>query len=551
MLPLAIFNSLCDFSMLNETVYKRFEKTTKNHKNLPFVHITAETANVFGIESEEISYGQMLNAVNEWKLKFEKAGYSYGDRIGLLLQNRPVFLEIWLALNCIGLSVVPINPDLRISELEYIIEHSEMKLIISTESRILELEKAISNQKLDVDVISSNCEIPDIQIKDNSNIAPNQSTECALLYTSGTTGKPKGCILSNEYFLNCGDWYSNMDGLISLSYARERMITPLPLFHMNAMAVSVTAMITVAGCLVLLDRFHPSTWWKSVRESEATCIHYLGIMPSILMNNPIKTTDKDHSVRFGFGAGIDQKLHNSFEERFGFPLIEGWAMTETGSGGTISAHKEPRKIGLSCFGKPENDVEIKIIDEYGNDVGPNLPGELLVRRHGKNKKYGFFTGYLKNDLATKEVWKNGWFNTGDIVKKDETGSLYFIDRKKNIIRRSGENIAAVEVESILNRHPNVKICAAVAVPDKLREEEVGVFIILNESEHNRSTANKIVKWALVQMAYYKVPGYISFTNELPLTGTQKVRRGDLKNLVKNTLRNDGFYDMRNLKRRQV
>ena len=548
---LVIFSFSCEIMMKSETVYKRFQSVANERKHAPFLHVLKETAEIYKIDDGDISYKDMQESVEVWKLKFQKAGYVCGQRIGLLLQNQPVFIEIWLALNSLGISVVPINHDLRVAELEYIIEHSEMKLVISNADRITELQKAVNNRNLAVEIISTPETIPTNLKSDNKIINIDSATECALLYTSGTTGQPKGCILSNEYFLHSGDWYSQVGGAINLYKNHERMITPLPLFHMNAMAVSFTAMLTVGGCLIILDRFHPKTWWQSVKKSKATCVHYLGIMPSILMSHMPHADDMKHNVRFGFGAGVDQKLHASFETRFGFPLIEAWAMTETGSGGTISAHTEPRKIGLSCFGKPQSDVEIKIVNDEGNNTKLGVPGELLVRRKGPDKRYGFFSGYLKNDVETQKAWANGWFNTGDIVKADEAGFLYFIDRKKNIIRRSGENIAAVEIESVLNRHTSIKICAAAAAKDDLRGEEVAVLIILNNNSDNYDTAVNIVSWALNEMAYYKVPGLIKFVTELPLTATQKVRRGDLKKIVENMKNNNEFHDMRNLKKRQL
>ena len=162
--------------------------------------------------------------------------------------------------------------------------------------------------------------------------APNRDSECALLYTSGTTGRPKGCVLPNEYFLYAGHWYATVGGLIALNHGSERMLTPLPVFHMNAMAYSAMAMVTTGGCLIVLDRFHPKSWWASVKDSRATIVHYLGVMPPMLMGAPESADDKRHGVRFGFGAGVDKALHDPFEVRFGFPLVEAWAMTETGAG---------------------------------------------------------------------------------------------------------------------------------------------------------------------------------------------------------------------------
>ena len=191
-----------------------------------------------------------------------------------------------------------------------------------------------------------------------------------------------------------------------------------------------------------------------MRDTRATCLHYLGVMPSMLMGAPEAAGDRDHSVRFGFGAGVDPKLHAAFEERFGFPLIEAWAMTETGAGAVIAANREPRRVGEACLGRPEApDRGAHRSTTQDTRSSRNAPGELLVRRAGDDPRRGFFSGYWKNPEETAKAWEGGWFHTGDIVRQEPTGDMFFVDRKKNVIRRSGENIAAVEVESVLMRHP--------------------------------------------------------------------------------------------------
>ena len=296
--------------------------------------------------------------------------------------------------------------------------------------------------------------------------------EAAVLYTSGTTGKPKGCVLDNSYFSEVAEFYAGLGGIAKLSEENERMITPLPIFHMNAMAYSFMAMLRVGGCLTALDRFHPRTWWQSVRDSGATCLHYLGVMPSILMELPPGENDRAHKVRFGFGAGVDPKLHAPFEDRFGFPLSEGWAMTETGAGAVITNNQPDRLVGKAALGRLPDWLEIRLVDETGDDVPEGEPGELLVRRSGPEPRLGFFREYYKDPDATEAAWKDGWFHTGDVVRQETNGFLFFVDRRKNVIRRSGENIAAVEVESVLMRHPEVTAAGVAPVPDPLRGDEV-------------------------------------------------------------------------------
>ena len=373
--------------------------------------------------------------------------------------------------------------------------------------------------------------------------------ETAVLYTSGTTGKPKGCVLANAYFLEVGRWYSTLGGIVSLNLDGERMITPLPIFHMNAMAYSFMAMVTVGGCLTALDRFHPRSWWQDVKDSRATCLHYLGVMPSMLMGLEPSPLDTDHTVRFGFGAGVDPKLHAPFEDRYGFPLMEAWAMTETGAGAVISNHEHDRLIGQSALGQVPDWLDVSIIDDAGNEVTQGDPGELLVRRKGDSPRLGFFSEYYKNPEATDEAWENGWFHTGDVVRADADGFLFFVDRKKNVIRRSGENIAAVEVESILMRHPDITAAAVAPVPDAVRGDEV--FACLTVTDPTPAKAEEIVTWALDQMAYYKAPGYVAFVDALPLTSTQKIQRAELKTLAATLLTDPATVNTIHLKKRQV
>ncbi|MCS3897470.1 acyl-CoA synthetase (AMP-forming)/AMP-acid ligase II [Bradyrhizobium japonicum USDA 38] len=532
------------------TVYARFRDTALRREEAGFLNVLPETADIYDIAAGEISYRAVLDRVERWRSAFASRGYGEGHRVGLLLQNRPVFIELWFALNGLGVSVVPINPDLRISELEYIIAHSEMNAAFVLAERRDEVETAARQAGRPIPVVTDQDDVPVPFGGARPSTAGTEASECALLYTSGTTGQPKGCVLTNTYFLHSANWYRDVGGLIDLKPDCERMITPLPLFHMNAMAVSLMAMLSVGGSLTMLDRFHPRTWWASVRDSRATCLHYLGVMPSMLMSAPPSEQERAHTVRFGFGAGVDKLLHAPFEERFGFPLLEAWAMTETGSGGVIAANVEPRKIGTSCFGRPAAEVEIRIVDDSG-DAPVGTPGELLVRRAGADPRYGFFREYLKNEAATAEAWAGGWLHTGDIVSRDADGDLHFVDRKKNVIRRSGENIAAVEVESVLNRHPAIRQAAVAATPDQVRGDEVAAVIIAEEAGADRARAEEIVRWSLEQMAYYKAPGWICFVDSLPLTATEKIQRGGLKDFVARLMREGAFFDLRDLKRRQV
>jgi acyl-CoA synthetase (AMP-forming)/AMP-acid ligase II len=489
------------------TVFSAFERTAAAHAEKPFLEVLPQRI--------RFTYGEALERITDVAARYRARGYGPGHRVALLLENRPDFLLQFLALNAIGASVVPLNPDYREAELRYVLEHSEAGLVVT---------KELLEREFEPPPASKSC----------------GAEECALLYTSGTTGKPKGCLLSDSYFLNLGQRYLDEGGLCAVREGEDRLITPLPLFHMNALAVSSTAMILTGGCVVQLDRFHPRTWWREVAESRATIVHYLGVMPAVLLTFPEDKYDRAHRVRFGYGANANPKDHAAFEERFGFPLIEAWAMTETGGGALIAASREPRHVGTRCIGFAPPGLELLI--EKDSE-------ELLVRQAGPDARRGFFSGYLKDADATAQAWRDGWFHTGDAVRRGPDGSLHFVDRLKNIIRRAGENIAALEVEAALAGHPAIGQVAVIAAPDPVRDEEVMACVVPKQkSLVSRDTAISIQDWCLERLAYFKAPGHVAFLDELPVTSTNKVQKAKLADFAFNPA--DSF-DLRERKKRNT
>jgi len=536
------------------TVHDAFAASAARTPQADFLFTDAVTAQVYGIAPGAVRWSEAAAEVERLRLAYAAAGYGHGHRVGLLLENRPAFLYHWFALNALGASVVPVNAEMRAAELAYLIGHSGICLAVTLPQRADDLAAAAQKEGCTLRIAGSqDTDFPPApEAPPHAGEPVGAGTECALLYTSGTTGRPKGCMLDNAYFLRAGQWYAGLDGVCEVRPDRERIMTPLPLNHVNAMAFSTMVVLVAGGCLVQLDRFHPKSWLQSARESGATIVHYLGVMPAMLLAAAPSAADREHAIRWGFGAGVDRKNHAPFEERFGFPLVEAWAMTETGAAACIMANREPREVGTSCFGRPEDFVEVRLVDDEGREVPDGTPGELLVRSSGDDPRRHFFRGYLKDAAATQEAWAGGWFHTGDMVRRDAQGSLYFVDRKKNVIRRSGENISAVEVESVLNQHPAVKASAVAATPDAVRGDEVLACIVTHapiDAASQPALAAGIVAHALAQLAYYKAPGYIAFVDALPLTSSQKIQRGELRALAQQLPGQPGCIDTRDLKKR--
>ncbi len=525
-----------------------FENTAAMFSGRDFLHIPAEACRDYADGPITLTYSEAATRVDALASQLRAAGYGPGHRVALALDNRPEFFLYFLALARVEVSVVPLNAGMSVAELAYVVGHSDVVLVVTHQGHAAHILAAVpSSTSLHV-LSPSEAALPRAA---GSRIA--EPGEAALLYTSGTTGTPKGCILAQQYFLEVGRLYTELGGYCRFDRTADRLATPLPVTHMNALAVSFMAMLMTGGCLIQLDRFHPSTWWRSIRASRATAFHYLGVMPAMLLNAPAAADDNVAAqVRFAFGAGVDPRHQAAFEARFGVPLIEAWAMTETGAGAWITANHEPRHVGQRCFGKPPADLAYRIVDDGGSDVAAGTAGELLVRRSGDDPRRGFFAGYYKDELATSQAWSGGWFHTGDLVRAGEDQSFYFVDRSKNVIRRSGENIAAVEVESALQTEPLVLASAACPVADDVRGEEVFAFVVLRPGiSPSLDTAVRLQAHCLQQLAYYKAPAYVAFCTELPQTASQKLARAQIRSLAAGAIRSAQAFDLRYSKRRAV
>lgn len=536
--------------MAEATVYQAFIKRASERSGQPLLAVPPAPQRHYYPEGVEFSYGQVQAQVERLRECYQRAGYGHGQRVALLLENRPEYFMHFLALNGLGISAVPINPDYRQDEVLYLLEHSDAELVVAVSARVAEMTQVAGQAPLRPPVVAAEALPAQLPAPRRPVVAgePTRATEAALLYTSGTTGRPKGCILSNDYYFMLGESYLKFGGLAAIRPEQERLYNPLPLFHMNASILSFMCMLLSGGCLIVPDRFHPRSWWQELVETRATIIHYLGIIAPLLLKQPPTPLERQHQVRFGVGAGIEPQLHGPFEERFGFPLLELWGMTEAGCG--FIASEEPRRIDTRAFGRPGRDLAARVVDEYGQDVPVGQEGELLVQRVGSDPRRGFFSGYLKDELATQEAWSGDWFHTGDVVRQDGDGMLYFVDRRKNIIRRSGENIAAAEVEAVLQAHAQVAQVAVVPVEDELREEEVLAAIVpFGDALPGEELAQELFAWCMQRLAYFKAPGWIVFIEQMPTTGTQKVQKGKIFTAGEDPRQRPDAVDLRHLKKR--
>ncbi len=532
-----------------ETIREVWEAAVRQHDERPFVVVPVNPARDYCPDGLELTYAETDARVRRLMESYREAGYGVGHRVALLLENRPEFFIAKLALNAIGVSCVPVNPEYRAAEIAYLIGHSEPDLLLTVSSRRQQAMEGIgvSAHKPAVLVFGED-EAPPVPRERAAGTEPTPLTESSILYTSGTTGQPKGCMLSHGYEVSLGDWYLTRGGRAQFRTGQERIYNPLPLYHVNSGIVSFFGAILSGSAQVQPERFHPERWWREVVQTRATVIHYLGVVIQMLMLQDNVRAADGHRVRFGVGAGVEPQLHAAFEARFGFPLLEIWGMTETCR--ILMDSTEPRKVGTRAMGRAVPGLDVRVVDEADNEVPDGTQGEMVVRHSAATPRRGAFLGYLKNGTETEHSWRGGWFHTGDTVYRAPDGMLHFVDRKKNIIRRSGENIAAAEIEALLLTHPDVAQAAVLAVKDEIREEEVLACIVLKTGPGDRAKAEDIFAFCNARLAYYKPPGWIWFARELPTTGTQKIQKHTIFPSASDPREVPGMIDLRALKRRR-
>jgi len=532
---------------LYDSLYDLFRMTAEDFGAKPFLAVPGRLAQLWEVPNE-ISYRDVLRRVHALKAQYAQRGVGEGDRVALAFESRPEFVFHYLALNGLGACVVPLNTDLTVAELSYQVVHAGCSAVVGLPALRPLLARSIEASGRSLPLSTSGPEgLQSVSGGRHRAVAFAKPVDrpAAILYTSGTTGRPKGCVLTNLYLQVAAAYNLQLPPHLAFAIGAERQMNPLPLYHMNAINTLGAAIVT-GSCYVMPGRFSATHWWDDIADTRTTRFKYLGIMIPALLAQPQAARDRHSGVKVAFGAGVDPVLHERFEQRFGIPLIEVWGMTE--SGRYMCVDREPRLIHTRACGRPLPGLEARIVDDAGREMPDGEVGELVVRHKAEDPRYGFFSGYLDDPEATAAAWAGGWFHSGDLCTRSPDGLFTFVDRKKNIVRRSGENISSAEVEAVLAASPLVRQVAVTAVPDPLRDEEVLACVVpVADVARDHALALALHRFAAERLAYYKPPGWVYFLDELPITGTQKVQK---HRIFPDGFRPDlpGLHDVRDQKR---
>lgn len=488
---------------------------------------------------KDTTYGEFEQTIGRFAQSLQDLGVQKGDNVALLLGNTPHFLISLYATMRLGATAIPVNPIYTPDEISYILHNGDVKVIVALDALLPLVEMGVQAlPQVEAFIVCETAENTAEKVASLSDAARvktylfsqivatasgllepvdvTQDDNAIILYTSGTTGNPKGAMLTH------GNIYSNArDVSTYLSFkSDDRIIATLPVFHVFALTVVVNAPLLSGATVLLAPRFSPSEIFSLAKEQKATVFAGVPTMYNFLYQLPDSNPDDFSTIRLAIsgGASLPVVLLHNFEEKFNVRVSEGYGLSEASPVTCFNPLDRDRKAG--SIGTNINNVENRVVDEYGLDVPVGEVGELIVR--GPN----VMKGYYKMPEETAVAIREGWLYTGDLAKKDEEGYFYIVDRKKDMIIVGGFNVYPREVEEVLFTHNNIIEAAVVGFPDSDFGEAVHAFVVLKDV--TKTTTDDILAYCAKHMVKYKVPKVIKIVDEIPKNTTGKILRRSLK-----------------------
>lgn len=474
------------------------------------------------------SWGEFSTAVEAAARVLASRGIRKGDRMAVMARNCDGHLLMLCALARLGAIMVPVNPEFGVEEAKYVLHHAEVSAVAATQDTLEVARKAAAGLKVPAWFVMLDAAAADAPlINDLLKTAPDVSLPsgvsgddtCLIVYTSGTTGFPKGAMHSQRSFVTGGEAF------VQRVYLQDddRVMIVLPLFHINAMFYSVAGTLAAGARMIIVPKFSASTFWQTAVDTGATQVNIIEAIGSILRARPRSEFRPEHRISkiYGVRASMDATFRDEFHVAH---RIGGYGMTEI-PGVTCNPFEGPQKLGsMGPIGRHPDPArpwaQCRVVDDEGRDVADGEPGELWV------KTPIIMQGYFRDPEQTANAFHDGWFKTGDLVRRDSDGYFFFISRKRDIIRRRGENIAAAELDRVVGEHPAVAEAGTIAVPSELGEDEI--FVVVAVKKGASVTAEEIADWCRAHLAPQKVPRFVAFVDELPHTPTHKILKSQLR-----------------------
>ena len=470
------------------------------------------------------TFGELLSMTRRVAAGLRAAGVGQGDHVATFLPNAVEAALAWYGINYLGAVYVPLNPAYRGRLLEHTVHTSDAKLVIAhaeLAERLGDVDRALLEE-----IVLVGGDAPDVGLRPSSWEAlldhgedpgePDRPIEPwhdqAVWYTSGTTGPSKGVLSSYLHSYT-------MFGPTTWPFvtAEDRWLINLPLFHLGGCGLW-NAMLLRGGSVAFIEKFRTPDFWPAVRDMEATCCFLLGTMAAFLESAPPADDDADHPMRLMFQVPVVDDVP-AFAERFGVEVRAVYNMTEVNM--PIYTDATPSLPG-TC-GRIREGCEVRLVDDDDLEVPVGEVGEFVVRA---DTPWTMNHGYYKNPEATARAWRNGWFHTGDMGRRDADGNFFFVDRKKDAVRRRGEFVSSLELEIELCAHPQIASAAVIGIPNEYAEEDV--MAVLQLADGRPLNPAELIEWLRPRVAHFMLPRYLRVVEEFPMTPTEKIRKTVLR-----------------------
>jgi long-chain acyl-CoA synthetase len=476
-------------------------------------------------DGRRFTYADFNEAVNRAARLLASHGIGKGDAVSLLLPNSAEYIIAYFACWNLGAIAGPVNSLLKAHEIEYVISDSEAKALMVHPDFLPTIESIRSQLPTLKAVILFDDEAAATKkfAGDSSAVSVNEThldSEAIIIYTSGTTGKPKGCLLTHGNLIANARQISEWLGFTK----DDRLLSIMPLFHMNAVSVTTMSALYAGGSTVVSPKFSVSRFWQIISDYQVTSFGSVATMLSMLLStypDGVPKGLKTDQLRFAMcgSAPVPAEVLKRFEETFNCLVVEGYGLSESTCRSSFNPPDQRRRAG-SC-GLPIGN-EMRVVDEEDREVADGELGEIVLR--GEN----ILKGYYKNEEATAAAFRGGWFHTGDIAYRDADGYFYIVDRKSDMIIRGGENIYPREIDEVLYQHPAVAAAATIGIPDQLYGEEVAAFVVLKSGAI--VSEDEIISFCRMRLADYKCPKSVQFVSDIPKGPTGKLLKRELAKL---------------------
>ena len=492
-----------------------------------------ETAIIF--DDYKLNYTQLNELSNRFANGLLSAGIKRGDKVALMMPNVPQFPIAYYGALKMGAVIVPFNVLLKVDEIDYILQDSDANALVVWEGFLTEAQAAYKRSELCQHLIvvqpnGSKQSLPNeagvhsfgeiIKGDSHFNLVPTMPDDTAvILYTSGTTGRPKGAELTNfNMFFNAK--YAG-DTLMP-SFPGDVVLAVLPLFHVFGQSSVMNAFIGRGAAMSLVARFDPVKAFQVIERDKVTYFEGVPTMFFALLHTPDRKKYDTSSLKLAVsgGSAMPVEVMLEFEREFGIPVLEGYGLSETSPTASFNVKERPRKPG--SIGIPVWGVEMMVVDDNDQEVEQGQPGEIVVRGHNVMK------GYYKKPQATADAMRNEWFHTGDIATVDEEGYFFIVDRKKDMVVRGGFNVYPREIEEVLYQHPAVREAAVIGIPDPKMGEEVKAYVSLKPD--TEATPTELQQFVKERIAAYKYPREVEIIADIPKGPTGKLLKRELREM---------------------